>query len=304
MTVSGPKIAWLLAIVAAFAVLATLGTQWQTSEAARESNQAVLETNLDVDAAVPGGGESLFSDSATLAFSRAQDTLTSSLSWDSILRPQDEDRNGDTASFAQVVRNVSILTTSDANIDTSAAQPEADGSTAPVTWTRGGNVIDGYTRAVEGARGQTVEFTADRQVTNASTIVDSAGSYWATLVGNGTITDTADYMGTRTSIEDISALPFILRGSSFVSDRTGSGEVIASSADSAVPAYGLVPDAGTYAQESTGGSQDTIPAASSEVDAKSAAEGGASSANWLFAALGLGAIAFGVGGLTVTRHSR
>lgn len=33
-TVSGPKIAWLLAIVAAFAVLATLGTQWNKSEAA------------------------------------------------------------------------------------------------------------------------------------------------------------------------------------------------------------------------------------------------------------------------------
>lgn len=33
------------------------------------------------------------------------------------------------------------------------------------------------------------------------------------------------------------------------------------------------------------------------------AEGG-SSANWLFAALGLGAIAFGVGGLTVARRSR
>jgi hypothetical protein len=32
-TVSGSKIAWLLAIVAAFAVLATLGTQWQKSEA-------------------------------------------------------------------------------------------------------------------------------------------------------------------------------------------------------------------------------------------------------------------------------
>ncbi|HMO53924.1 MAG TPA: hypothetical protein PJ994_05425, partial [Tepidiformaceae bacterium] len=32
-TVSGPKIAWLLAIVAAFAVLGTLATQWRTSEA-------------------------------------------------------------------------------------------------------------------------------------------------------------------------------------------------------------------------------------------------------------------------------
>jgi len=41
-TVSGPKIAWLLAIVAAFAVIATLGTQWRGTEAALPSTTVTL----------------------------------------------------------------------------------------------------------------------------------------------------------------------------------------------------------------------------------------------------------------------
>jgi hypothetical protein len=49
-TVGGKRIAWLLAIVAAFAVMATLGTQWRSSEAAYPAGQiTIAQTTVNPD---------------------------------------------------------------------------------------------------------------------------------------------------------------------------------------------------------------------------------------------------------------
>lgn len=298
-TLSGGKIAWLLAIVAAFAVLATLGTQWQKSEAASSLDQASLVQDVPVDAAVPGGGDSLFSDSATFAFSRAQDTLVGSLSLDSILNPQGEGRNGATATFAQTAWDIAT----GKNLDDSAT-----GISSNITHENGsqghhnGQTVETLPAGAEELR-QVLESKFEFVSDNATTpFGPDSTSYGADI--DGVLNPSGSPL--NSSLPQVNPwntnIPYSgsLSGWDLFHDRAGSGEVIASSVDSAVPADGLVPDAGGYAQESTGDSQDSVPVSSSEVKGKSLAEGG-SAANWLFAALGLGAIALGVGGVI---HSR
>lgn len=320
-TVSGPKIAWLLAIVAAFAVLATLGTQWQKSEAASSSDQAPLVQNVAVDAAVPGGGDSLFSDSAIFAFSRPQDTLVGSLSLDSILNPQGEGRNGAAATFAQAVWDIatgknlgeSATGISSAVIGDDSYSHESKGGHIEQP-AQGVNLPELGAGKIDLLNGQTVEVLQPgaaelRQElvskfefmgTNATTSFDPDSlEYGADIAGvfnpSGTFND---YNHPQANPWNANILHSGgLSGWVLFHERTGSGEVIASSADSAGLADGLVPNVGVYAQESTGDSQDTAPAASSEVKSSALAEGGAF-ANWLFAALGIGAIVFGVGGVT------
>lgn len=310
-TVSGPKIAWLLAIVAVFAVLATLGTQWKNSDAASNSDQ-VQEISL--------------SDTSTELFQGAQDKLTGSLSLSSILSPQGQDENGGTASYAQTVWNLAI----GQNLDD------------PATWissaTIGNSLITSNTdnHNEQPAQGVSPELGAVNDHANGQTVelaTSDADDLRLEIVSRfdamGTETTAPDSAGsleygTDSAVVDLSGR--LLTYSAFASpdsnpwstnslntampagwdlfhERAGSGEVIASTADSSASADGLVPEAGANAQESTGDSQDTVPASSSEVKGKSLAEGG-SSANWLFAALGVGAIALGVGGVTVAKRSR
>lgn len=78
-TISGGKFAWFLAIVAAFAVLATLGSAWQKPKAMSVPEQAPLVLSVHVDAAIPGG-RSIVSDSISAIAQKADNISADKIS--------------------------------------------------------------------------------------------------------------------------------------------------------------------------------------------------------------------------------
>ena len=77
-TVGGKKIAYLIAILAAFAALAYLATNGKVSEAAEVRDQAPLVLDISFDATIPDGGRVL-TDGATAEVQIAGDILTDAL---------------------------------------------------------------------------------------------------------------------------------------------------------------------------------------------------------------------------------
>lgn len=338
-TVGGKKIAYLIAILAAFAVFATIATQFRGADAAEMPSTEVMDRYSAADSATLNTDDTALTGEIVVISSAQPGTLV-------------EQHQGVVASFAQTVRNASTseqFTSGDVHaleqargdngeyiddamtVDTAGNDP-VNSTTLTTASTRGlhdGSGVEYYVETSVGTgtitatvdypvfraddasypNGQTVQTAADMNEPVGAYDVpnnDHASKLLSQGI-DGAINELFDQTNsilaerfTSTNPWDIEVPNSSASGWDLFREHSGSGEVIASRAD---PASEVLAPAEAYAQEPTGDSQNIVPANSSEVDAKSAAGGGAT-ANWLFAALGLGAIAFGVSGVAVAKRSR
>lgn len=264
-TVGGKKIAYLLAIIASFAIMATLGSHWKASEAAEVPDQAPLVLDVSVDSAIPGGGNSL-TGGATAEVASAGDILTDAL--ESARVSLDEtthrDDTGGTASFAQLVRSVAVDTAKDesmtgiSSISTIGSGIETGNSAASVN--------DAVHPEVSGhLNGQTVQTAADMNEPVGAYDVpnnDHASKLLSQGI-DGAINELFDQTNsilaersTNTNSWDIGVPNSSASGWDLFREHSGSGEVIASSS-----------------LEGVGPSEDTVSAFSSE-DGQKVEEGG------------------------------
>lgn len=254
-TVGGKKIAYLIAILAFFAIMATLGSRWKASEAAEVPDQAPLVLDVSVDAAIPGGGN-LLTGGATAEVASAGDILTDAL--ESARVSLDEtthrDDTGGTASFAQLE---GIAFESAAFDNGKAAIIVNESGIASVS----ADLADDASYP----NGQTVQTVADMNEPVGAYDVpnnDHASSFWdQSLDGaiDGLFDQTNSILAERstsTNSWDIGVPNSSPSGWDLFREHSGSGEVIASSS-----------------LEGVGPSEDTVSAFSSE-DGQKVEEGG------------------------------
>lgn len=132
-TVGGKRLAWLIAIVAAFAVMATLGTQFRSASAA-EMPQVTLNSFDVADAAIPTTGDSPSTGDVTVHPSNQPGVLTDQL-------------QGVVASFAQLVGVTKDFNQSGSSVG------NINAAVSPATF----SLIDEYVRATQRLGGESTQ---------------------------------------------------------------------------------------------------------------------------------------------------